>query len=402
MSTTQEQLRPAPMPSTRAGLARQATTVAASKVRERWRPQPARELTDVPGSAQDLTTDWLTAVLCRDVPGAQVTEFATPGGSSGTSERVALRLRYNDVGVEAGLPTELYLKLTASFRQRMILGGAGAIAGEATFFRHFRPRVEMKAPRGYWGAADTGTWKSVAVMEDIAASKGAVFSRPTTPMTRAQLEDLLQNLARCHGAFWDDPELPRLRTPEEHFRTISTCIAMEARCRVGMKRARAVLAKRVDGEAGRLWEGTRRALTIATDAPRTLLHGDLHVGQTYETADGRMGLADWQIVLQGGWSYDFAYLVSTACEPEDRRAWERDLLEFYLDHLVEHGGRPPGLDEAWTAYCQLLFYPYTAWAFTIGRAAYQPRMQPESYCLAVLRRVSAAIEDNDAFRTVGL
>lgn len=48
---------------------------------------------DVPISGATITKEWLTDVLCQDVPGAAVTSFANPGGSSGTSERLALRAR---------------------------------------------------------------------------------------------------------------------------------------------------------------------------------------------------------------------------------------------------------------------------------------------------------------------
>jgi hypothetical protein len=34
---------------------------------------------------------------------------------------------------------------------------------------------------------------------------------------------------------------------------------------------------------------------------------------------------------------DLAYAVSTALDPEDRRAWERDLVTFYLDALAGTG-----------------------------------------------------------------
>jgi hypothetical protein len=115
-----------------------------------------------------------------------------------------------------------------------------------------------------------------------------------------------------------------------------------------------------------------------------------------------MGLADWQVTMKGGWGHDYAYFVSSACEPEDRRAWDRELLELYLETLIEHGGKPPAFDDAWRIYCQQLFYPFTAWTFTIGRAAYQPKMQPDDTCRAILRRMSAAIADNDAFTAIGV
>jgi hypothetical protein len=380
-----------------------AATLGAGAVRERLRPNPARTAADVPGTAADLTVEWLTAVLCRDTPGAEVVSFSTPGGSSGTSERVALRVAYNQAGRDAGLPEELFAKLTASVRQRLLLGAVDVIAGETHFFMTFRPKVEMEAPQGYWGASDDRTWKSIVIMDDIAHLKGATFPEPTIRVTRAQVEDLLRSMAAYHGAMWEDPDLAVLKTPTDHIDNVGLFADFEKRCAVGMERAKSVIAPRLYGQADRMWKGTIRSLALNTEThPRTLLHGDSHIGQTYITADGRMGLTDWQATMQGGWSYDFAYLVGSACEPEDRREWDRELLEFYLEHLVAAGGKPPAVDEAWTMYCQQLFYPYSAWAFTIGRAAYQPKMQPDDRCLAILKRLSAAIDENRSFDALGI
>ena len=389
--------------SPRLWVAGRAAALGANFLTEKVRKPIARSADDVPGTAAELTAEWLTNVLCQDVPAAQVTDFATPGGSSGTSERVAIRVTYNQAGREAGLPEHLFAKLTASLTQRLLLGSVDVISGETHFFMHFRPKVEMEAPLGYWGAADDRTWKSIVILEDIAHSKGARFSDPTTPVTRAQVEDLVQNMARYHCAMWEDPDLAVLKTPTDHANNVNSFISMGQRCAVGMERAKSVIAPGVYGQSDRLWRGTLRSLALNTDThPRTLLHGDSHIGQTYITADGRMGLTDWQATMQGGWGYDFAYLVGSACEPQDRRAWDRELLELYLERLNEHGGKPPTFDEAWLIYRQQLFYPYSAWAFTIGRAVYQPKMQPDERSLAILKRLSAAIEDNNSFEAIGL
>jgi aminoglycoside phosphotransferase (APT) family kinase protein len=170
-----------------------------------------------------------------------------------------------------------------------------------------------------------------------------------------------------------------------------------------MERAKSVIPASLLGQAGRLWKGTQKGLEIATEVlPRTLLHGDSHVGQTYVTSDGRMGLADWQVTMQGGWAYDFSYFVGSACEPEDRREWEKELLELYLEALDRAGGKAPCFDEAWLRYRQTLFYPYAAWVFTIGRAFYQPKMQPEDTCLAIIERLATALDDLNSFEAVGV
>lgn len=384
-------------------LAGRAVEVGARMGLERVGGVNPRTASDVPRSAHDLTTEWLTAVLCAEVSGAEVTNFEIPEAHAGTTSRAALQVTYNQVGVDAGLPTRLFTKSSATFAQRLMLGGADVLRGEADFFLRFRPRIDMEAPLGYFAGVDPRSWRSFLIMEDIAVSKGAEFAIPTTPISRSQLEDLLGNMAKYHGTFWKDPELSVLKTPAEFYRNLASVVRMGPRTAVGMERAKSVIPSALYGESGRLWEGTRRCLELATTgAPRTLLHGDGHVGQVYITADGRMGHTDWQGTMQGAWFFDYAYLVSTALDPEERRTWDKPLLEYYLEKLQQSGGKPPSWDEAWLRYRQAVFYPYSAWSFTIGRAFYQPKMQPDEISRACIKRVAAAIDDLESLEAIGL
>jgi hypothetical protein len=384
-------------------LAGRATTVGGHIVAEKLTRPVAHSSSDVPRNGLALTNQWLTETLCRDHPGAEVVSFSSPGGSVGTSTRIALRVQYNDAGRRAGLPTALFTKTSASFTQRLMLGASAVLDGETQFFMNLRPHVDMEAPMGYWGGVDDASWRSIVVMEDIAETRGAQFITATTPVTREQVFDLVGNLALLHGAFWEHEAIRTLKTPRDHLRNVGSLINMAARAKVGMERSKAVIPPALYGQADRLWQGTQRCLEMATSSfPATLLHGDCHIGQTYITRDGKMGLADWQVVQQGGWAYDFAFLVGSACEPEDRRDWEEDLLRTYLEQLSDAGGKAPDFDEAWLAYRQQLFYPYSAWAFTIGRAFYQPKMQPDEVSLKIVHRLSTAIDDHNSFDAIGI
>ncbi|MEU7768820.1 aminoglycoside phosphotransferase family protein [Nocardia sp. NPDC049190] len=380
-----------------------SATVGGHVLREKITRPKAKSLDDVPVSGESITTKWLTAVLCRDVPDAEVVSFDTSNGSRGTSTRVAIRVEYNDVGTQAGLPTELFAKTTTAFSQRILLGGGKMIDGETRFFRDFRPEVDMEAPLGYWGAADPSSWRSIALMEDIAATRGAVFIEPNAPIARDQIEDLVRNLARLHGTFWEHPSIAVLNTPNEMLQAYLAAIDMKTRCAIGLQRAEEVVPENLHGQSDRLWAGVERALDLATtDIPPTLLHGDPHIGQTYVTADGRMGYVDWQVVMRGGWAHDFAYTVNSGCEPEDRRAWDRELLTAYLDELGQFGGEVPSFDDAWLAYRQQSMFAYAAWAFTIGRAVYQPKMQSVETCLTLLKRITTALDDHDSLDALGV
>lgn len=373
-------------------LAGRAATIAAAMAGEKLRPQPPRTRADVPRDGTDINEEWLTDVLCADHPDARVVSYATQAGTSQTTTRTGVRVSYNDAGSTAGLPTELYTKTTTGFAQRLLLGGAHMLEGEALFYTRFRPRIEMEAPQGYWGGVDERSWRSMVLMEDIAATKGATFIDPTTPLTRAQVEDIVVNLAACHGAWWADPALEGMKTTRDHLRYVTSFVNMGKRCSIGLEKADALVPPSIRGQGPRLWEATRRTLEhTGMQGPRTLLHGDTHVGQVYITSDGRMGLTDWQSIMAGSWGYDFAYFVTTACEPEDRRAWERELLELYLERLGEHGGNPPATADAWRTYCENAAYPCAAWSWAYGHAFYQPEVQPEETCRLVIRRTAAAV-----------
>ncbi len=374
-----------------------AGSVCAAVLSENIARPVARTRCDVPRDASAMSTEWLTAVLCDGYPDARVIAFIATPASSGTSSRSTLRIQYNDAGHAAGLPEHLFVKASRTLAQRFIIGGSGSLAGESRFFMDLLPQTKIEAPKGYWGAYDEASWRSVILMEDVAYSKGARFIEPTTPLTRGQVEDIVGQMGTYHGNFWDSPDLATLRTPRDFLRRLSAFANMRARAAVGLERAKAAVPRVLQDQSERIWKGTVRSLDIATDdLTPTLLHADSHVGQTYVTADGRMGLTDWQTCMRGGWAYDFTYFVITACEPEDRRRWEKDLLHYYLEHLRKAGGDAPTFDEAWNRYRQMVFYPTTAWLFTLGRAAYQPRMQPYDTCLALIRRLFAAIEDLDS------
>jgi hypothetical protein len=67
------------------------------------------------------------------------------------------------------------------------------------------------------------------------------------------------------------------------------------------------------------WNAVLRSIALHDGRPATLLHNDVHLGNWYRTADGRMGLCDWQAVVLGHWSRDLAYAgVLAGLEPRQR------------------------------------------------------------------------------------
>lgn len=386
----------------KARIAERVVTVGGHCLWEQLTHPKAVRASDVPGSAEAITPEWLTAVLCVNIPGAMVLDCSLTGGSSGTSERQGLALVLNEEARQGGIPARLFTKSTKSYRQRLTLGLVGIIGGEIGFYPQVRPQLDVEAARGYYACLDASSWRSMILIEDIAESKGAKFISTETRITRPMMEDLLSNMAKWHGRFWNSPQfsgpLNWLRTPADWLNTINRFISHKDRCVLGIKMSEAVIPPALLGRTDELFDAMVQSFEKDRSGPQTFLHGDPHVGQTYITREGTMGYADWQIVMRGGWAYDYAYALTSALTVEDRRAWEQDLLRFYLDRLQSAGGQPPVFDDAWLHYRRNTFYAYFCWLSTIAGSAKgtTPDMQPRKVSLDIIHRTANAIEDLDS------
>jgi hypothetical protein len=166
-------------------------SVAAHVAWERARRSPRRtELDTVPASAEQLTPEWLTAALCRTVPGARVTDLALGGGSDGSSARRSVTVAYNDVGASAGLPTAIFTKSTPRFTNRFVLGLTGAAGKRMLFCNECRPAPSINSPIGYYAAVDAGSKRSMILTNDVGRTRGATFGDALQTLTRAEAEDM--------------------------------------------------------------------------------------------------------------------------------------------------------------------------------------------------------------------
>lgn len=386
-------------------VAGRALRVAGGVLSDRLLPAAARAADHVPGAVERITPEWLTAVLCRNHPGAVVLGSKITAGDSGSSTRRGLALELNHAAWIAGVPARLFTKSAPRFVQRMFLGLSGAAKGEAGFYRQVRPQLRIEAPLGYHACVDDGSWRCMTLMEDLVATKGARFISTETYVDRTMMADLLGNMARWHAAFWNSPQLDGplawIRPPARFLADMNRFIDIRARAIHAMERYPSLVPDVLRGRGAAIWDATVASYEINARLPQTFLHGDAHIGQAYITRDGRMGYGDWQLIQRGGWAADFAYALTSALTIEDRRRWENELLVHYLGALQAAGGPRLDTDDAWLAYRQHTLYPFVAWAFTrAGAGAVLPNMQRDSVCNDIMARTAHAVADLEAIHAV--
>ncbi len=81
-------------------------------------------------------------------------------------------------------------------------------------------------------------------------------------------------------------------------------------------------------------------IALATPVVTCVIHGDYRTDNLIFDARGGevpFAVVDWQTLGSGSPMSDVAFFLTTSLDTEDRRATERELIEFYLEHLRARG-----------------------------------------------------------------
>src|SRR3954465_14687568 len=99
---------------TKAKIAATVGVTVTGFVRERFARTPLTTADQIPTGPDAFTTEWLSAALCADVPGAAVTAFQLAARHDGTTSRRPMTVTFNAAG--DGLETRLFVKSTSQLR----------------------------------------------------------------------------------------------------------------------------------------------------------------------------------------------------------------------------------------------------------------------------------------------
>jgi Ser/Thr protein kinase RdoA (MazF antagonist) len=345
-----------------------------------------RSATDVPRDIDGVDAAWLDAAL-RD-RGARVRGVERLGEHSGTTTRARLALEYDE---RADMPDTLFLKITpASLPQRLFGHVMRLGAMEVRFYRELRRDLPVRAPEVVVARASVDGARFVLLLEDLSHCRFVdVGSRVSLDEARA----VVRALAVLHAHYWESPrfanDLAWLRClenrardlPLERFLTAQMVKAAVRRFGADMPddfvRAARLVCDRRDVLEARWAEG-----------PRTLVHGDCHVGNLFFEGES-VGFLDWQVLARAPGIRDVAYFLCNSLPAETRREHEEALVSMYREGLVQAGTDAPMLPTLWDQYRSFALYAWIAAAFTAGAGG----LQSERIARAGLERTTKALVD---------
>jgi hypothetical protein len=306
----------------------------------------------IPHKPEDLTPDWLTAVLLETgalragaVTAAHWDRVGAEFGFTGLVGRVLLT--YADADADAPASVIVKLPLAEGYgvsRHRAMQQRDPVLAGryyercarEVRFYREVGVGKGAPVPRLYYAAEDAKSRRVVLVLEDLSTG------RPGDALHGCSVDEaalLLEAIAPFHARWWGQ------RAPVAVFPRWGTDgdvrqVRYDAQVGVFLER----YGDKVPGDALTIVERLRSQLGSVIERlamrPHTLIHADLHLDNVIFDSSGlspSVAVVDWQTTVIGPAAVDVALFLFGALSVDDRRRAEDALLEHYVELLGANG-----------------------------------------------------------------
>jgi hypothetical protein len=356
-------------------------------------------ITSVLTHLDQLTPEWLTAVLLRDgaLEKGEVASIATLGIKERTWS-VSTRLRPSYAPGSSGrMPERLFLKIVDT----EVDEDESIIPSEVNYYKRDYVGV-AGAPlvRCYGAAFSEELHHYYVLLDDLSETHRQVSTSDTeTPVTAEYGLALVEGLAAMHAHWWGAQRLDQISEPIHSAEVIERFVAI-ARPGVGH-----ILACCGD-ELEPLWPGAihdiyarhPRALVERTrdDNGFTLIHGDVGPMNIFVPLDGVRPLYildrqpfDWSLT---SWlaAYDLAYAIVLYWPVETRRALEAQMLRHYHGELQRRGVTEYAWERLYDDYrLSVMMCLYVATEWCRGRA----NLQWKHIWMSMLRKTMTAFYD---------
>lgn len=350
-------------------------------------------------TTSEINSEWLTSVLKE----------------RGLLKSSVLRVEAQEVGIGVGLMGEL-ARLTVTYENeerfpRSMIAKCAAqneniqvarildfYNREVNFYNRYAAVCPMDVPESYFGAIDPQTYNCVLLMEDL----GDVSPRDQLIGASAEeAESAIRRVAAMHARWWnsaDDAWLYPMMTDAgaEPLQDLLYAPAVDP----AIEKFRSFLDDKTIALLRQVGEAFPEYWSRNLNGPDTFVHGDYRQdNMIYKDDNLDAKVVDWQISGRGKGIFDVTYFMCQSLPSVLRCEIERDLLQIYIDELVQKGVEDYDFDACWQDYRRMvlgcLVYPVTVCG-TLDLANDRGRLLAE----CMLERNLVAVEELNCYELI--
>jgi hypothetical protein len=225
-------------------------------------------------------------------------------------------------------PTSLFIKSSPPDFGSALFGILFNLGGnELSFYKNIRRDVDVKSPDVIYCEGNSNVY--VMLLEDL-TDKGCKFRDLASKCTFEDATSIVTTYARLHAAFWESERfnadlawVKRFET-DRNFRLLN--LVRQLSVPISYKKYGHALTNRVLEVIPHLMDNYLLLERQWAQGPRTLLHGDAHLGNMY-FQDGEAGLLDWQVTQFGQGMRDVSYFMVNSLPEAVRLAHQEELIK---------------------------------------------------------------------------
>ncbi len=294
-------------------------------------------MADFPTTAAQLTAAHLNTYLIESghLQDAQVTDVAHQLiGTGKMGDNARLTLTY--AGDAQAAPSTLIAKFPADDEHARAMAGAqGAYYNEVMFYRELAPRTNMRTPTIFGSELSEDRTEFLLLMEDMSpAEPGSQFIGESREHTELALAQAAKLAATFYGEDFSDCD--HVLTPASDDGGAFGASLMEQSWPGFVDRFGHGMSAEMIAFGERNVHNHSHFVTRFT-GPKTLAHGDFRTENILFDGNQSATTVDWQTPGASSVLTDAAYFLGGSVETEDRRAWEKDLIEGYRAELDRQG-----------------------------------------------------------------
>jgi hypothetical protein len=350
----------------------------------------------IPRYPDDVTAEWLSAVLGGDTPvplsGVEVVGIGT--GQTGATYRVSVT--YSGA---TSLPDTFVIKLPAqddTVRARVTMG----YRSECAFYTGVVDHVKVPTPQCFYCEISDDELDYALLLADQAP---AVQGDQIAGCAEREARLAVTALAGLHGPSWcqpawlDFPGIAFARPDAASANGLGEVARMSAEITLDKLGDRMSAADRETFTAAM---GLVAPWLLAERDRFALLHGDYRVDNLLFDPDGSgVTVVDWQTLGVGLPARDLAYFTATSLEPELRASIEKNLVDEYHRALGGYGVTDYDFETCWQDY--RLGMTQTVLISALGFAFATATDRGDDMVLTMLSRGCRAIRELGSLDLVG-
>ncbi|MFT7139501.1 MAG: thiamine kinase-like enzyme [Candidatus Azotimanducaceae bacterium] len=354
-------------------------------------------MTDFPKTVDELSSDWLNAVLPfsdHAITSFEATIIGVGEGFMGQLARV--KLTYSSLADNApakGAPRAIIAKFASTLtKTRMMAKEQNYYAKEIGFYNDIGDDVGVRVPACFHTSHNTETNHFVILLEDLAP---AIASDQVEGTSIEGSKQVMEAFATIHAKWWNSERLASYDWAQPWVNAKPIKESLEI-LNYSIKQADET------GRFDRYPEINKLKYLLPPlcrmepppPFPYTLNHGDLRSDNVFLPGPdgGEFAMIDWQLTGMAQPMTDIARWLTQSITVEQRRETEHDLLKLYHERLVEYGVEDYSYKQMMQEYQLNLVVLLFMFTMTMDDIDQTPE-RAEAFFHALYSRLDAALVD---------